>query len=231
MADLRELVKGAYPSMAAALRTVTPHAFAEAQPFPHAVMDNFMSADLCRELRMMFPPDVWMGWHKHAHPHVKNKLASSDLMRMPFSLSWILSVLNQPEIILLIRQATGLINVLPDPTLEGGGLHKVLVGGFLHIHTDFNCHPQTKQERVLNLMVYLDDADGEDGAFELWDDKACVKKVPVEAGRAVLFETSDKSWHGHPSPLAGPQRRALACYYYRPVSDNPPVFHSTIYRE
>jgi hypothetical protein len=229
MPDLHELVKGAYGTAAKALIAVDSVKFGAALPFPHTVMDGFLDPALCRELRMMFPPDIWQGWHKHRHEHVKSKRSSCDLLRMPFSLSWILSVLNTPDLLTLIKNATGFLQLLPDPLLEGGGLHKIGFGGFLHVHCDFNLHPVTKHQRVLNLLVYLDDADGEDGALELWDEKQCVTKINIEAGRAVLFETSDKSWHGHPSPLVGPQRRSLACYYYRPT-DNPPAFHSTVYR-
>jgi hypothetical protein len=41
-----------------------------------------------------------------------------------------------------------------------------------------------------------------------------VKVVPT-LGTAVLFATSNESWHGHPDPIVGPYpRRSIALYYY-----------------
>jgi hypothetical protein len=52
--------------------------------------------------------------------------------------------------------------------------------------------------------------------------------------RWVIFQYGPESWHGHPEPLACPEgveRRALAIYYYRPLSDPTLPFHTTQYAD
>src|SRR5260370_24691553 len=61
-------------------------------------------------------------------------------------------------------------------------------------------------------------------------------KIAPVFNRAVLFETNENSFHGHPRPLRCPEgqsRRSLAVYYYTAERDDG-VFadeHNTIYRQ
>ncbi len=51
------------------------------------------------------------------------------------------------------------------------------------------------------------------GALELGADRS--KQIMPIAGRAVIFPTTKKTWHGHPEPHVAPiQRRSMAAYYY-----------------
>ena len=75
------------------------------------------------------------------------------------------------------------------------------------------------------------------GDLELWDMEQyqCVKRLAPIFNRAVLFETSEISYHGHPTPLAlppGMTRKSLSVYYYTVergagVSAKP---HNTLFR-
>ena len=82
-------------------------------------------------------------------------------------------------------------------------------------------HPRLKLYRRLNLLIYLnkDWQEGWGGALELWDrtGQRCVLAIPPVFNRAVLFDTSNFSYHGHPHPLACPperSRKSVALYYY-----------------
>lgn len=109
----------------------------------------------------------------------------------------------------------------------GGGMHLSGPGAHLDIHADFNRHPQTNWRRRANLIVYLNEGWRPEwgGCLEL-DHKETI--IPA-MGRLVVFETSERSWHGHPAPIAeGRWRKSIACYYFNPaevVSDRD--FHDT----
>ena len=91
------------------------------------------------------------------------------------------------------------------------------------MHLDYSLHPVTGKERRLNLILYLNDGWDESwgGELELWDGTftSCRVKVPPLFNRAVLFRTSDLSYHGLPRPLRCPKttgRKSLAVYYVSP---------------
>lgn len=123
---------------------------------------------------------------------------------------------------------------------KGGGLHRIVAGGLLENHIDFNvAHdkpnadktPQVLQEwRRLNVLVYLNPVHG--GALQLFD-KLGNPRVTVEPAenRTVIFECSETSWHGHPTPLIwGPDRLSLAAYYFtREKPDDAASPHDTIF--
>jgi hypothetical protein len=83
--------------------------------------------------------------------------------------------------------------------------------------------------RRLNLLVYLNEdwQDAWHGNIELWsaDARERIFSLSPRIGHALLFETNDISYHGHPDPLACPEgvfRKSIALYYYtptRPASD------------
>ena len=63
--------------------------------------------------------------------------------------------------------------LIPDPYLQGGGLHELRNNGFLNIHADFNLHPTMKLDRRLNILIYLNKDWNDDfgGNLQLWDKK------------------------------------------------------------
>ncbi|MFT5484605.1 MAG: Rps23 Pro-64 3,4-dihydroxylase Tpa1-like proline 4-hydroxylase, partial [Halieaceae bacterium] len=117
-----------------------------------------------------------------------------------------------------------------DPKLQGGGIHQVLPGGVLAVHADFTRHRLLNLDRRLNVLVYLNQHWEDDwgGHLELWstDMARCERRIRPLAGRCVIFNTSDKSFHGHPTVLACPKgvtRKSIALYYYTHGRDDAQV--------
>ena len=129
-------------------------------------------------------------------------------------------MLSTKEIISLFSDISGIENIEYDPFLHGAGLHAQPRNGRLHMHLDYEKHPETSKERRLNLILYLskDWKEEWNGETQLWDKnmKECVVKSPVEFNTAIIFTTNNESWHGLPEKIACPKgmvRKSLAYYY------------------
>ena len=204
--------------------------YQSAQPFPHIVIDNFLSATHVRELNEKFPdPSVKK---KMGVQHIpvplegggeaqlgKEWLSRESLVDLAFRrLYW---ELNSGTFIGLLEQMTGIKGLLADPHLLGGGVHRTKLGGYLKVHADFNKHPNFGLDRRLNLLIYLNEDWRPEygGNLELWpeDLQQCEESIAPLAGRCVIFNTTSTSYHGHPQPLTCPpdrDRRSIALYYY-----------------
>ena len=194
---------------------------------PYVVIDGFLEDGFCEELA-----DFRAIASQHAapknrtHKHVYRKGGSNKRSSMTALQRQFFEEVNSPDFCRFIEDITGISRIYADDDLFGGGLHEILPGGYLNVHTDFNHHPETKRHRKLNLLLYLNPVweDAWKGQIELWSpdlDAPTLSLNPI-MNRVLIFETSEASFHGHPVPLACPPgitRRSLAVYYYE---DFPP---------
>ena len=142
----------------------------------------------------------------------------------------------------MVSAITGIPKLLHDPLHVGGGTHENRHRQGLDAHVDFNRHPVTHLHRRLNLIIYLnrDWADAWGGVLELHRDPRAadddIVRVSPGFNLAVVFETTEHSWHGF-SPIDLPEdrqdrsRRSIALYFYseqRPDEELADT-HSTIY--
>ena len=114
----------------------------------------------------------------------------------------------------------------------GGGMHMTGPDGRLAMHRDFNVHPGTGGlERRLNVLLFLNEEWEKDWGGVLYLGEHTQVEVMPLAGRMVIFECCDDSWHGHPEPVVGDHwRKSLACYWYAPPRAAV-VPHSTIWQD
>jgi hypothetical protein len=206
-----------------------------AAPYPHIVLDDFLDPGAADAAIKEFPPLDPAQWNNYLHAN-ERKFSNTDPSTWGPTLQAILAELNSPRFVAFVGRLIGVEDLIPDPSLEGGGLHQSTTNGYLNIHADFTVHPhQRKWQRRANILLYLNDEWNPEygGDLELWsaDMKECVEKVAPVANRVLIFTTDATSFHGHPEPMRCPEgtaRRSMALYYFT-VEENPLV-RSTEYR-
>jgi hypothetical protein len=226
------------------LETVEPAraAYRDATPFPHIVIDDFLTGEALVAAIAAFPGADDAAWQVENfvvadHP-VSRKKACNEELRMPVTIRKILRELNSSLFLRYLSQLTEIPNLLPDPSFVGSGMFRIEPGGYLNVHADFNVHFLNGLDRRLNLLLYLNLGWREEygGHLELWQQGVPqpIKSILPIANRCVVFSTTDKSFHGHPTPLTCPpdrSRNCLSLYYYtngRPETERSPA-HNTLW--
>jgi hypothetical protein len=208
------------------------------KPWPHLVIDDFFDPEwLERVRREALAIDRSRRYAKFLDRRTDhNKFAYLPDVVGPET-ARLANFLNSGAFLTYLEKLTGISGLLADPSYFGGGLHKILTGGFLEIHADFNHLKRYDLERRLNLLLYLnkDWQPSYQGDLELWDRPSMSRATVVAPifNRCVIFSTTAASLHGHPIPLATPpgtERMSIALYYYtntwEPVAGED---HSTLY--
>jgi len=199
-----------------------------AQPFPHIVIDDFLSVDFIERIVANFPAKEHSSvLRTNANAYLKRGYRPDDLDSSVCRHD--LYMFNTGPMLQWLEHLTGIHGLIPDPYFTGGGFHEIDRGGRLNVHTDFNLYARLNLIRRLNLLLYLNkDWQPEYGGnLELWnaDLTACVKSIEPLYNRCVVFNTDKRSFHGHPDPLNCPDtrtRRSIAIYYYSaPVTAIP----------
>ena len=213
--------------------------YTTAAPFPNISFDNFFIPEKLKEVLEEFPdlskkPDIKFNDDNQI------KRASRGEGRFGEKTKHFMHYMNSEPFLEFLSALTGIENLIPDPSFEGGGCHQIFPGGKLAIHADFNKHPKTKLDRRLNVLVYMNEDWDESygGHFELWDIemKGAVKRILPLFNRMAIFSTTSTSYHGHPDVLTCPPdrtRKSLALYYYtngRPEEEINDA-HLTLFRE
>lgn len=225
MADVKPAPLAATASLGEWKSDLTPlhKAFVSAAPFPHVVIDNFFSTDVVKGLLAEFGDAAADGWHVYWNP-LEKKYALNDFDSKPF-VKRVFELLQSAECVALLKGVSGIESLESDPHLHGAGLHFHPRGGKLDMHLDAGIHPISGRERRLNLIVYLNEAwdAAWGGALQMWDTEftRCVAAVEPRFNSALLFQTSDTSYHGLPRPIQCPHgegRKSLSIFYYCPPS-------------
>lgn len=196
--------------------------FAAAEPFPFLVIDEFLAPAFAREVAAAYPTFEGALENGRAFDFVneKRKVQITDPARFPDPVAKLNAAISSPAFLDELSVVTGIPKLLADEKLVGGGMHVTGAQGRLDVHVDFNVLEDRGWHRRLNILVYLNPQWQRDwgGQVELWDQrvKQCRHSLAPVLNRCVIFETSDRSYHGVAAVRCPPTavRRSFAAYYY-----------------
>ena len=198
--------------------------YGKSGPFDHCVIDNFFEKAIANQLEDEFPAFESDVWHKYNN-EIEVKKVCNDWNAFPKLTYQVFNFLNSNEFIELLS-----VNILDknklfsDVGLNGGGWHIHKRGGKLNTHLDYSLHPKLGLQRKLNIIIYLNSKWEKewDGKLGLWSNESdtkpgnLAKEIEPKFNRAILFDTTQNSWHGLPNPVKCPEnehRKSLAVYY------------------
>ena len=193
------------------------------EPFDYCVIDNFFDIKIARELSCKFPKYSSKVWHEYKNK-IEDKKTCNNWNHFDDLTYGVFCHLNSNSFVNLISQKIK-INLIPDPGLHGGGWHIHANKGNLNPHLDYTIHPKMSYQRRLNLIVYLEESykTSYGGHLGLWEHNekenlpGCLKKeIFPKFNRAIIFDTSQNSWHGLSRKIKLPRgifRKSIAVYY------------------
>lgn len=210
------MLEFSYPQISNADYKSTP-------PFPHCLIDGAWNDALLKKCSSEISEfSNWDGEKEFFGS--KSKKYCNNIYNLPSSVKQVISESYQPKFLKWLEDLTGEKALVPDPYLEGGGIHSIGNGGFLKIHADFNWHERLQLYRRLNILIYLNEGWKEEwnGQIELFSDPQKDPEISLDPifNRMLIFTTDDASFHGHRHGLSCPdevRRNSIALYYYSPI--------------
>jgi hypothetical protein len=217
----------------------------EHEPFSHAIVDGIIETDIAFSALSDLPSFDYVvncgGQNFNGSKDEINKAQLSNPQKWTDHMRRLGMVLLSDTALEAIEQKFGIDDLIADPGWLGGGLHVMKNGSHLGVHIDFN--RVGIYYRRINLLLYLNPTWKPEwgGQTELWsiDENGklleCVKKVEPIFNRALIFETSERSFHGV-TPITCPddvERKSFACYYYTatPPEGGAAAEHSTVFQQ
>jgi Rps23 Pro-64 3,4-dihydroxylase Tpa1-like proline 4-hydroxylase len=191
-------------------------------PFPYIIIPEFINTDYYNQIKSSFPSTPDDKWWKYENP-LEVKYALDNLELMDPIISNVFYSLSHENTIDKFKKIFNIPELEYDPYCHGAGLHMHPRYGRLNMHLDYEIHPISNKQRRLNIILYLNDEwdPAWNGDTQLWDNTVseCVVKSYPKGNTAIVFVTTEQSWHGVPETILCPQdtyRKTLAFYY---VSD------------
>src|SRR5260370_29365998 len=100
---------------------------------------DYRDPDGAAEMASEIQDQATDAWTRYKHQN-ENKLGLAKRSLFPPLLGEVVDELNSEAFVHWLSQLTGIPNLLPDESLEGGGLHQSGACGFLNVHTDLSNH-------------------------------------------------------------------------------------------
>ena len=188
-----------------------------AQPYPHIVIDNFLSPEAVTAAISEFPPLNQEQWTNYLHVN-ERKFSNTDPTTWGPTLQRILEEFNSLRFVEFIGRLLGVDDLIADPSLEGGGLHQSTRGGFLNIHADFTVHPHHRTWQRRDNIPLVPERGLETRIRRRPRIVECRHEGLRREGQPDRESGPDlhddaTSFHGHPEPMRCPEgvaRRSLA---------------------
>ncbi|HEY4179552.1 MAG TPA: 2OG-Fe(II) oxygenase [Kofleriaceae bacterium] len=208
---------------AIALGKAHARAYADAQPYPHAIIDGFLGEERAAAIARAYPTADHSGWKRRAYAEQARlgQLQRTNFEGVATELRWLLAELGGMAFLDFLGALTGRKDLIADPHFTGAGLMATEAGGHLGVHVDFNRDSARHLSRAASILYYAPIAweTAWGGELELWDRARtqCAVRIAPIRDRLVVIAYGEDHWHGHPTPLACPAgvlRAAVTAHYY-----------------
>ncbi|WP_419421356.1 2OG-Fe(II) oxygenase (plasmid) [Legionella sp. D16C41] len=196
------------------------------------ILDNLLPTEIAEKIYASFPKPSQM----HLLSIYRNlKLKYSHLREVPSLLQDINFAIQDPRVVAVIEEITGIKKQIPDPTEYAGGISTLLKGYYINPHLDLSHDVHGKNYRTVNVLYYVSPnwqlENG--GNLELWDSsiKNCIT-IPNLFNRLFVMETNRISWHAVNKVLCDAPRCCVFNYFFSPQSPEGEdyFFKKTSYR-
>ena len=207
--------------------------FRQPARIPSCQVDEVLPPALAHQIFHAFPQPSAMMEKKSLREH---KFVAAQMDRYNPVLEEIVFAFQDPRLVRLVEEITGIQGMLPDEHLYAGGISLMVRGHFLNPHLD-NSHDKDRNlYRVLNLLYYVspDWSHQSGGNLELWDDgpTARPREIVSRFNRLVLMATHESSWHSVTEVISPDVPRCcVSNYYFSPSPlESHDYFHVTTFR-
>lgn len=201
--------------------------FLSAKPFNHVIIDNFIISEYAKQLSEEFPDynDLRLLVRDNPLEHKKSLNVWDNFPPLTYRM---FNYFGRIEFLDIMRNLVDNTKLFFDYGLHGGGWHMHSRMGVNNIHLDYNIHPKLNEQRKLNIIIYLTENwnSNWNGGLEFWSHdeekqqpKELIKTIENVYNRAIIFDTTQNSWHGLSKPLDCPEnvtRKSLAAYFVQP---------------
>jgi Rps23 Pro-64 3,4-dihydroxylase Tpa1-like proline 4-hydroxylase len=203
-------------------------------PFDHIVIDDFLTDEFAQKIVSEFPEYDSSVWEEKGYVYdnpLERKKTLRDWGSFQTNTYQLFMHLCSEFITSRITNAFKKENeiiplpIVPDFGLHGAGYHMHMCGDHLNVHLDYSIHPKANLQRKFNLILYLTPEWNPEwgGGLEFWSHdsetnqpKEKIKTIENKFKRAVIFDTTQNSWHGISQTIncpIGTYRRSIAMYY------------------
>jgi len=165
------------------------------------VKDDFFEQSMVYALSATWPDIHSPHWHIYNDAN-STKLASRSWDHMPRMATFMLNELATLNVDKLLNLQGSFADI---EGLNGAGLHYMLEGSHLGLHTDAAKHPIRPWRRVASAVLYLDNCEGGELQF---DDEVVIPKF----NRLALFTTENNR---HRVTECRSKRRSLCMFYWK----------------
>jgi Rps23 Pro-64 3,4-dihydroxylase Tpa1-like proline 4-hydroxylase len=198
----------------------------------HFFVDDLLPAEWARQIHEAFPPVDLMTLKKSLR---ELKYVAAQMDRYNPVLEEAIYAFQEPAVVELVGDITGLRELEPDSLLYAGGISAMTQGQYLNPHIDNSHDKFRKRYRVLNLLYYSTPEWSLDkgGNLELWPHGPKDRPTTIESrfNRLAVMVTDRGSWHSVSKIRPDLVRQCVSNYYFStmPVGDEE-YFHVTSFR-
>jgi Rps23 Pro-64 3,4-dihydroxylase Tpa1-like proline 4-hydroxylase len=180
----------------------------------YCVIDELLPSDVAEQISSAFPNPESM---RLMNSFREKKYTSKSFDKFDPLVADITFAIQDPRVVKIVEQITGIKEQIPDPSLYAGGLSAMIRGHYLGPHID-NSHDDSRTHyRTLNLLYYMTPnwSLENGGNLELWDERVLRNATIVsQFNRLAIMETTPASWHSVSEVRVESVRKCVSNYYF-----------------